>query len=237
MFKFNTDLLDWKLRIAQEQPDAQPGLIPTRPKVRDPIFEIIQESIKTTCTIFVKAGRKEWTGSGFHLGSGYVATASHVVPPEIQNSGAQISMTFDGKSMYPAQIVASDPNIDSGIIYNPQIANIIPAARLADSNKAQIGDIVAVISSPEGWHDTATVGRISNIHQYLGQQDKPAWNDIIFIDADILEGSSGGMVIGTDGYIYGSVMGVTGQKANVGIGERAICPSYKILELLKSLQK
>ena len=237
MFKLSTDLLEWKLRIAQEQPDSQPGVIPTRPKVHDPIFEIIQESIKTTCTIFVKSGRKEWTGSGFHLGAGYVATASHVVPPDLQNTGAQITMTFDGKSMYQAQLVASDPNIDSGIIYNPQIANMIPAAKLANSNKAQIGDIVAVISSPEGWHDTATVGRISNIHQYLGQADKPAWNDVIFIDADILEGSSGGMVIGTDGFIYGSVMGVTGQKANVGIGERAICPSYKILELLKSFQK
>jgi len=155
----------------------------------------------------------------------------------LQNTGAEISMTFDSKSIYPAQLIASDPNIDSGIIFNPQIATLVPSAKLADSNKAQIGDIIAVISSPEGWHDTATVGRVSNVHQYLGQQDKPAWNDIIFIDADILEGSSGGMVIGTDGYIYGSVMGVTGQRANIGIGERAICPSSKILELLKSVQK
>jgi serine protease Do len=160
------------------------------------------------------------------------------VPPELQGSGAEITMTFDGKNMFPAQLSATDPNIDAGIIYNPAIVQSIPAVKLADSNKAQIGDIVAVISSPEGWHDTATVGRISNIHQSMGQSaPTPAWNDIIFIDADILEGSSGGMVIGTDGFVYGSVMGVTGQRANIGIGERSICPSYKILKLLETAQK
>ena len=72
----------------------------------------------------------------------------------------------------------------------------------------------------------------------MGQQaPTPAWNDIIFIDADILEGSSGGMAIGTDGFVYGSIMGVTGQRANIGIGERSICPSYKILKLLETVQK
>jgi S1-C subfamily serine protease len=140
--------------------------------------------------------------------------------------------------MFPAQLVATDPSVDSGIIFNAQIAQSIPAVNLADSNKAAIGDIIAVISSPEGWHDTATVGRISNIHQSMGQQaPTPAWNDIIFIDADILEGSSGGMAIGTDGFVYGSIMGVTGQRANIGIGERSICPSYKILKLLETVQK
>jgi S1-C subfamily serine protease len=233
MFNFNVHELALRMKIAQDQ-----GAIATREKVHDPIADLIQEAINAACTIFVQQGRKNWTGSGFHLGKGYVATASHVVPPQLKGSGAQITLTFDGQSMYPAELIISDPNIDSGIIFNPQIAQLAPFVKLADSNKAQIGDIVAVISSPEGWHDTATVGRISNIHQSMGQQaPTPAWNDIIFIDADILEGSSGGMCIGTDGFVYGSIMGVTGQRANIGIGERSICPSYKILKLLESIQK
>ena len=234
MFKFNVHELELRMKLAQQAA----GTIPTREKVHDPIADIIQEAISAACTIFVRQGKKNWTGSGFHLGKGYVATASHVVPPQLQNSGAEISMTFDGRTMFPAQLVATDPSVDSGIIFNAQIAQSIPAVNLADSNKAAIGDIIAVISSPEGWHDTATVGRISNIHQSMGQQaPTPAWNDIIFIDADILEGSSGGMAIGTDGFVYGSIMGVTGQRANIGIGERSICPSYKILKLLETVQK
>jgi S1-C subfamily serine protease len=100
----------------------------------------------------------------------------------------------------------------------------------------RIGDIIATISSPEGWNDTATVGRIANIHQNLGElAPSSAWNDIIFIDADILQGSSGGMVIGTDGLVYGSIVGVTGQNAEIGLGQRAVCPSNKIIALLNKL--
>jgi S1-C subfamily serine protease len=238
MFKLNTTELELRLKIAQQaEPENEAGTVAPRPKVQDPILELIQEAIKANCTIFVKSGKKQWTGSGFHLGGGFIATAAHVVPPELQNTGAEISITFDGRSMYPAALRVSDPNVDSAIIYNPQISKTITAVKLGNSDKALIGDIISVISSPEGWHDTATVGRISNMHQSLGQADKPAWNDIIFIDADILEGSSGGMIIGTDGFVYGSVMGVTGQKAEVGIGERAICPSNKIMKLLQLAQK
>lgn len=224
MFNLNINSLEYKLRIAQE-------------KVEDTISEVIQKAVASNCTISVKSGKRNWIGSGFHLGDGYVATASHVVPPELINTGATINATFDGKVMFPLQLLASDPNVDSAILINPQIAGTIPPCSLGDSNSAKIGEIIAVISSPEGWHDTATVGRISNIHQSLGEANKPAWNDIIFIDADILQGSSGGMTIGTDGLVYGSIMGVTGQHAEVGIGQRAICPSNKISVLLQSAKK
>jgi len=226
MFNININSLEYKLRLAQQ---AQ--------KTVDPIAQSIQSSLASNCTITVRSGKKMWTGSGFHIGEGYVATAAHVVPPDLIGSGAEITATFDGKVMFPMQIAATDPNIDSGIIFNPQIAKTVPACKLGDSNSAQVGDIIAVISSPEGWHDTATVGRIANVHQSLGEADKPAWNDLIFIDADILQGSSGGMTIGTDVFVYGSIMGVTGQHADIGIGERAICPSNKIKALLQTIKK
>jgi S1-C subfamily serine protease len=100
----------------------------------------------------------------------------------------------------------------------------------------ELGDIVVVIGSPEGFHDTATVGRVSNIHQTLGSQaPSKAWQDIIFIDADILEGSSGGMVLGLDGTVYGIVMGVTGQHSDIGVGENSISPSNKIKDFIAKL--
>jgi hypothetical protein len=97
----------------------------------------------------------------------------------------------------------------------------------------KIGDLVIVISAPEGFHDTATFGRVSNTHMSLGENaPSEAWQDFIFIDADIMEGSSGGMVLGTDGLVYGLVMGVTGQHAESGLGENSISPSNKIKQLL-----
>ena len=79
-------------------------------------------------------------------------------------------------------------------------------------------------------------GRVSNIHQTLGQAaPSQAWRDIIFVDADILEGSSGGMVIGVDGKVYGIIMGVTGQHADIGLGENAVSPINKIKSILSKL--
>ena len=220
---FNTNLLEWKLRIAQEKQD-------------DPIKEIIQQSIQASCTVLVYADGKQWTGSGFHVGDGIVVTAAHVAPVDLSNTPHEIALSFDGQTLYPAQLIASEHNYDIALLSCPEISNNIPPVVLGNSDAAEIGDIIATISSPEGWNDTATVGRISNIHQSLGEfAPSPAWNDIIFIDADILQGSSGGLVIGTDAMVYGSIIGVTGQFAEIGQGQRAVCPSNKIKALIQSV--
>ena len=108
---------------------------------------------------------------------------------------------------------------------------------MGDSNHIRQGDIIAVVASPEGWHDTTTVGRVTNIHQSLGSDaPDPSWNDMIFIDADTLEGASGGMVIATDGKVYGMVQGVVGKRASDNIGENVVCPINKLKLLLKMFE-
>jgi S1-C subfamily serine protease len=204
-------------------------------KYEDPIAKIIKSTIAASCTVYVKSltpngGLEEWTGSGFHLGHGIVVTASHVAPPT--NLPLDIELMFEIGKTHSATVMASESGIDAAILLTDD-ADEVPSVTLGDSELAEVGDIIAVIASPEGWHDTATVGRISNAHQSLGEDaPTPAWNDIIFIDADILQGASGGMVIGTDGLVYGLVMGVAGAHAELGIGERSVCPSNKIKALL-----
>jgi S1-C subfamily serine protease len=220
IFNLDVNLIEWNLKTAQ--------------KYEDPIKNVIQRGLQSSCTIFVKTPEGQWSGSGFHIGDGLIVTAGHVIPLDIKQH--QIEISFDAELLYPAQIVVSNDQIDAGVISCPQIANLIPSLQLGDSDAIEVGDMIAVIGAPEGFHDTATVGRVSNIHQSLNDDVVgPAWNDVIFIDADILEGSSGGMVIGTDGLVYGTIMGVTGQHAEIGIGENAICPSNKIKALLVQL--
>lgn len=222
-FKLSTELLEWKLRTAQE-------------KFEDPIQKVIQNSLDASCTIMLRANGKTWTGSGFHIGGGLVVTAAHVAPQEMMEAPYEVYITFDGKTMFPSTIKISEHQFDVAILYCQGAESITPV-ELADSTTVKVGDIISVIGSPEGWHDTATVGRVSNVNQHLGMfAPTEAWNDIIFIDADILPGASGGMVIGTDGKVIGSVIGVVGQQAEIGIGERAVCPSNKIIALLKNLQ-
>jgi len=203
-------------------------------KVMDAIQKIVQEAVKASCTIYVRTRKKSWSGSGFHVGKGFVVTASHVAPPDLMRSG-EVTITFDGKIMYICSVFASDPNIDAAILKINGDFSKIHSVALGNSDYAQLGETVAVIGAPEGWSDTVTVGRVSNVHQYLGDSaPSAAWDDIIFVDAKILQGVSGGMCIGTDGLVIGSVIGVTGMLAQYNQGENVICPSNKILNLIKT---
>jgi serine protease Do len=202
-------------------------------KTPDAIQESIQAALPASCSIYVKTRKKSWSGSGFHVGNGYVVTASHVAPPEIAKSGG-INLTFDKQIMYSADILISDPRVDVAILKLQGDYSGIHSVALADSDKLEVGEIVAVIGAPEGWHDTVSVGRVSNVHQSMGwSAPSSAWNDVIFVDAKILQGVSGGMCITSDGLAIGLVIGVTGQLAEYGVGENVICPSNKIFSLLK----
>jgi len=217
-------------------------------KYEDPIKHVIKKSINASCTVYVRiySGRAKvhntWNiGSGFHIyNSGYVVTASHVTPPELINTFYEILLLFPGNVYYPATIAVTEPKYDCALLYAPDIINKVPSVELADSDTVEIGDLVAVISSPEGMSATATVGRVVNVHQGMGVfAPSEAWaDDLIIIDADILEGSSGGMCILTDGKVAGSVMGEFGQHVDMyGAGHRAVCPSNKIKEIYRKLQE
>ena len=202
-------------------------------KVEDPIKKTIQLGLQASCSIYVRSGKKNWSGSGFHIGNNIIITAGHVVPAD--ETLTEILISFDNKNFIPAIFLTSDATIDSGAVRAERIPNNIPSLQFANSDGIEVGDIVAVIGSPEGFHDTATVGRVSNLHQSINDPNMPAWNDVIFVDADILEGSSGGMVIGTDNLVVGTIMGVTGQHADIGVGENSVCPSNKITNMLSKL--
>ena len=221
-FKLDVNYLDSLIRTSQ-----------STEKLEDPIKKTIQLGLQASCSIYVRSGKKNWSGSGFHIGNNIIITAGHVVPTN--ETLTEILITFDNKNFIPATFLTSDPTIDSGAVRAERIPSNIPSLQFANSDTVEVGDIVSVIGSPEGFHDTATVGRVSNLHQSINDVNMPAWNDIIFVDADILEGSSGGMVIGTDNLVYGTIMGVTGQHADIGVGENAVCPSNKITNMLSKL--
>lgn len=222
MFKLDVNYLDLLVKNSQKTG-----------KIEDPIKEVTQIGLQSSCTIYVFSSDRRWSGSGFHIGNGFIITAGHVVDPELRAS--EIKVSFDNENYFNAEYVESDSSIDSAVIYCKDIVNSVPPLKLGNSDSLEIGDLVIVVSAPEGYHDTVTYGRVSNIHQSVKNVDSPAWNDIIFIDADILEGSSGGMVLGTDALVYGLIMGVTGSHADIGIGENSVSPSNKIKKMLGNL--
>lgn len=221
-FKLDCNLLESLIKTSQLKESTE-----------DPVKKTIQTGLGSSCTIYVRSGKKNWSGSGFYIGNNIVITAGHVVPND--QTLTEIMCTFDGNRYIAAKFLVSDPSIDSGAVQLEFSPTNVPPLKFGNSDALEVGDIVAVISAPEGFHDTATVGRISNVHQSISDPNMPAWNDIIFVDADILEGSSGGMVIGIDNLVYGTIMGVTGQHADIGVGESSVCPSNKIQNMLAKL--
>lgn len=202
-------------------------------KNEDPMREVIRTGQAASCTVSVVNSKEYATGSGFHIGNGLIMTAAHVIGE--YSPAVSINVTFDGVSMYPAQMVSSDKSNDVAVIKLIKQNHNIGKIDFADSNKVERGEMIAVIASPEGFHDTSTVGRVTNIHQSPELANgEPAWNDLILIDIDLLPGSSGGMVLNHNGKLIGMVLGIldrTGQE-NPVVGLNSVQPSNKLVSIV-----
>ena len=69
IFNLDVNLIEWNLKTAQ--------------KYEDPIKNVIQKGLQSSCTIFVNTPEGQWSGSGFHVGNGLIVTAGHVIPLDI----------------------------------------------------------------------------------------------------------------------------------------------------------
>jgi len=205
----------------------------------DPIGEAIQEAESAACVVYVRpsdpSARVQWTGSGFLIPGGLVVSANHVVEPNGADSEpVLVSVSFDGETSYAAEMMGGDRDFDVAILkIDPRVP--IRPVRLSDEAPSP-GEIIATIGSPEGWANVVTVGRVSATGMTPAVPPDPSWTDMMFIDADILEGSSGSMVIDVMGRVVGSVMGIIGRHAaESGVGQNAVVTVDKIKRVIQSI--
>ena len=102
-FKIDCNLLESLVKTSQ-----------TTDLANDPVKKTIQTGLGSSCTIYVRSGKKNWSGSGFYIGNNIVVTAGHVVPND--QTLTEIMCTFDGKKYIAASFIVSDPSIDSGAV-------------------------------------------------------------------------------------------------------------------------
>ncbi len=79
-------------------------------------------------------------------------------------------------------------------------AGTLPAARLGDSSKVEIGDWVLALGQPFGLEGTVTAGIVSAKERGIGITDR---EDFIQTDAAINPGNSGGPLVDLDGEVIG----------------------------------
>jgi len=152
----------------------------------------------------VKGGHRESfdeAGSGVVVSAGgdnWVLTNRHVIVGAAKD---QILLrTHDGREFRPTQIL-SDASTDVALLKIDDLS--LPAARIGDSNKIEIGDFVIAIGSPFGLSHSVTFGIMSAKGRRdlsLGEQ-RIDLQDFFQTDAAINPGNSGGPLLNLRGEV------------------------------------
>ena len=160
---------------------------------------------------FIDAKGNRWTGSGFVVHDGQIATNYHV----IDNMWIGVAKLVKKEKVYAVEtVLAVDKERDLAII---KVAGIdAPVLPLGDSDAVQIGDKVYVAGNPRGLEGTFTGGMISAIRP---EGIRLVRGKTLQMDASISPGSSGGPVLNDKGEVIGISVGyrIGGQNLNFAI--------------------
>ena len=125
---------------------------------------------------------------------GAILTNNHVV-----EHATRINVVLkDGRS-FKAKVVGTDPAVDLAVLKID--AKDLPAAAIADSGKARVGDWVLAIGAPFGLDYTLTAGVLSA--KGRGGIGANEIEDYLQTDASINPGNSGGPLVDLQGQVVG----------------------------------
>jgi len=153
-------------------------------------------------------------GSGLIIREdGYILTNGHVVE-EAENIEVRL---LDGRT-FKAKVRGIDPQSDVAVLKIE--ATGLPAARLADSAKARVGEFAIAIGAPFSLDYTVTFGHVSAkgrsniVPSFAGgaMMDQ----DFIQTDANINPGNSGGPLINIEGEVIGINTLIRGLRTGIG---------------------
>src|SRR5262245_35457671 len=154
--------------------------------------------------------RQRGLGSGVVVSpDGYILTNHHVI-----DEADNITVELSGGQTLKAKVIGSDQLSDLAVL-KVDATNLKPVA-LANSDDAQVGDVVLAVGNPLGVGQTVTMGIVSAKGR---QTDGDSFQDFIQTDAPINQGNSGGALVN----LKGELLGINSQilspsQGNIGIG-------------------
>src|SRR3954466_13291104 len=140
---------------------------------------------------------------------GYILTNNHVV-----ENADEIKVAFSDGREFVGKVVGKDPKTDIAVLkIDPQE---LPVSEFADSDNAEVGDLVLAVGNPFGVGQTVTMGMISATGRgNLGLD----YEDFIQTDAAINPGNSGGALVDIEGRLIGINTAILSRSGgNQGIG-------------------
>src|SRR5258708_2462903 len=160
----------------------------------------VRKAVMERSMMGVMRRQAEGAGSGVIFApDGYILTNSHVV-----NGATSITVTLaDGQDL-TGQVVGEDQETDVAVVrITPPDGKHLPAAKLGNSDKLQVGQLVVAIGSPAGLQSTVTAGIVSALHRTLPGYGGRLIEDIIQTDTPINPGNSGGPLVNSRGEVIG----------------------------------
>ncbi len=170
--------------------------------------------------------RRRAQGSGFVISAdGFVVTNHHVI-----KGGDDITVVFDGKTKYQADLVGVDPRTDLALL-KIKSDRQFPHVRFA-TRKSRVGDWVVAVGNPFGLGGTVTAGIVSAQGRNIGSGPY----DFIQVDAAVNRGNSGGPTFNLDGEVIGVNTAIYSPSGgNVGIAFAV--PAATATEVIEQLKK
>ncbi|MEI8371406.1 MAG: Do family serine endopeptidase [Planctomycetota bacterium] len=150
-------------------------------------------------------------GSGLIVDvSGVILTNAHVV-----RDGREITVRLHDGREYKANKVHIDPKADLAVL-RIEGADNLTAAKLGNSDEAEVGDWVLALGNPFGLEGTVTAGIISAKGRGIGLNERESF---IQTDAAINPGNSGGPLVNLDGEVIGINTAISSSSGgNEGVG-------------------
>lgn len=155
------------------------------------------------------------------LGSGVIVDPSGLIVTNAHVAGDadQIIVALADRREFPARVQFVDRRLDLALLRVDPGGQRLPALKLADSDEAQVGDLVLAVGNPFGLGQTVTQGIISAVARSgVGVSDAQYF---IQTDAAINQGNSGGALVNLKGELLGintQILTPDAQGGFVGIG-------------------
>jgi S1-C subfamily serine protease len=157
--------------------------------------EIAREQSKAVVIIEALDERGSVTGQG----SGFIVTPQGAVVTNLHvvQGASSLRVKLPGGDAYKtSDLVDVDDAKDIAIIKIKGFK--LPVVRLGDSDKAETGEAVVAISSPEGLVNSISTGVISGVRRFDTHR-------VFQISAPISQGSSGGALFNSSGEVIGII--------------------------------